>query len=274
MSRENLHLWELVDETDPSYTKSAEFDGRKSTTITGTYFVKRATELFGPIGQGWGYEIREDRYDSGAPVVFNGQPAGNEIMHTIKLDLWYKGDGGEIHTVSHYGHTPYVRMTTYGLKTDFDAPKKSLTDAIKKCLSMLGFSADVFLGEFDNPEYVEARRTEEEIRKADDQDVELAKKRAEFGHWCEDQIKAYKLIPNPAALKTVHKANLKKAANQSRMLNLNQDKIMERVESAYKARLDELLPEIDLVCKDCGTAGKGKEGSDCPECQGKRSPAK
>ncbi|MFK8333452.1 hypothetical protein M2D63_026040, partial [Pseudomonas sp. BJa5] len=41
--------------------------------------------------------------------------------------------------------------------TDGEAPKKSLTDAINNSLSMLGFRADVFLGIFDDRDYVQQR---------------------------------------------------------------------------------------------------------------------
>ena len=56
---------------------------------------------------------------------------------------------------------------------DTEAPKKSLMDAIKKSLSMLGFAHDVFLGEWDDPSYVAVRTAESEINKADDKEEAL-----------------------------------------------------------------------------------------------------
>ncbi|WP_434771820.1 hypothetical protein [Pseudomonas entomophila] len=52
------------------------------------------------------------------------------------------------------------------MTTDGEAPKKSLTDAIKKALSMLSFSADVFLGLFDDNAYVQQRQEETAIEVA------------------------------------------------------------------------------------------------------------
>lgn len=42
---------------------------------------------------------------------------------------------------------------------DEDAFKKAMTDALTKGLSHLGFSADVYLGKFDDSRYVEEQRT-------------------------------------------------------------------------------------------------------------------
>lgn len=272
MSDKNLSIWKQVDETAPGYTKASELNGRIVTSINGTYMVKRATEIFGPIGKGWGYEITEERFDQGGPIIHNGNVLGNSIMHTIKLTLWYLDDEGERREVSHFGHTPYVLGTHYGAMTDFDAPKKSLTDAIKKCLSMLGFSADVYLGLFDDQTYVEAARVKESVKKADDADAELIKQRQEFGEWAEGELKAYGQIPNKAALRTVHQGHLKKIARQCQVLGIDQEKAKKPFVDAFQARMDEIAPDVDLVCADCGVVGKGKPDSKCPECGGKRSP--
>ena len=40
-------------------------------------------------------------------------------------------------------------------KPDTDCMKKATTDGLTKCLTYLGFNADVFLGKFDDNKYVE-----------------------------------------------------------------------------------------------------------------------
>jgi recombination DNA repair RAD52 pathway protein len=46
------------------------------------------------------------------------------------------------------------------MEADEDAPKKAMTDALTKGLSHLGFSADVFLGLFDDNRYVQKMQKE------------------------------------------------------------------------------------------------------------------
>lgn len=269
----NLDLWKSVEETAPGYTKTGDLDGRKVTSINGTYMVKRATEAFGPIGQGWGYEIEDESFQPGAPITKDGAVIGNAIMHTLKVRLWYMR-GDKKCEVVHFGHTPYIRGTHYGAMTDFDAPKKSLTDAIKKCLSMIGFSADVFLGLYDDTNYVEAAKVKESVRNADDAEEEMTKARTEFSEWLKRETDTYAKVPSPAPLRLMYQGHLRKAQRQCAVLGVDFEKVKARIDEAYNAQLDKLIPDVELVCHECGATGKGKPDSKCPDCgHAKRSPA-
>jgi len=94
------------------------------------------------------------------------------------VKLWYILDGkrGEI---EQFGATTYVGKNKYGPFTDEEAKKKTLTDAISKCLSWLGFSADVHLGRYDDNKYVNDLRKEfaEEKSKASEEQLQ-AKRQA------------------------------------------------------------------------------------------------
>tara|TARA_R100000700_G_scaffold41283_1_gene61322 strand:- start:26092 stop:26946 length:855 start_codon:yes stop_codon:yes gene_type:complete len=269
----NLELWKSVEETAPGYTKTGDLDGRKVTSINGTYMVKRATEAFGPVGLGWGYEIEDEQFQPGAPITKDGAVIGNAIMHTLKVRLWYM-HGDKKCSVVHYGHTPYIRGTHYGAMTDFDAPKKSLTDAIKKCLSMIGFSADVFLGLYDDTNYVEAAKVKESVRNADDAEEEMTKARTEFSEWLKRETDTYAKVPSPAPLRLMYQGHLRKAQRQCAVLGVDFEKVKARIDEAYNAQLDKLIPDVELVCHECGTTGTGKPDSKCPDCgHAKRSPA-
>lgn len=246
MTTQNMQIWNLVKETAASATKAAKVDGQQITSINGTYMVQRATEVFGPIGKGWGYEIIEERFDDAGPVYAkNGDGAqeiiGNHRIHTLRLRLWYL-DGGERCTVEHYGHTPFTYRSKWGLSVDENAPKKSLTDALKKCLSMLGFSADVFLGEWDDREYVAAAHTKDAIRKAEDKDQTYIAEKQKLIDWCEKEIKAYAMIPNRAALKGVYQGHCRHIERQCQALGLNRDGYLNRFREEYE-RTDASLAE-------------------------------
>jgi len=154
----NLKLWDQVSATDPAYTRGFNSsDGFNGTAVNPIYNIKKATECFGPLGIGWGYDVIDERYINGAPLGFDGDGNmwGTVIVHVLRISLWYMLDGkrGEC---THYGQTTFVGKGTHGIYTDEDAPKKSLTDALGKCLSQLGFSADVYLGLYDDSKYVES----------------------------------------------------------------------------------------------------------------------
>ena len=65
----------------------------------------------------------------------------------IKVTLWH---GSRDNTIEQYGQKHLGRDD----RPDEDAYKKCVTDGITKCLSYLGFNADVFLGKFDDNKYV------------------------------------------------------------------------------------------------------------------------
>ena len=128
----NMELWRSVEVTDPAMTKRVNQRGG-FTSIGAHYQVMRATETFGPVGTGWGY-------DCGAPI-FHGD------FVIIPVTVWYRDRANTFGPV--YGCAEFI-----GKRPDHDAPKKAMTDALTKALSHLGFNADVFLGKFDDNKYV------------------------------------------------------------------------------------------------------------------------
>lgn len=147
-AQDNLRIWKIAEVTDPRHTKEVSF-GRKMTSIDSYYQIKRATEAFGPWGQGWGYVIEED--------VLN---VGPMPMAKVKMIFWYMDEDGERVQCS-----PIIAMNRLALGekgADEEAFKKATTDALTKSLSYLGFSADVFMGLFDDSKYVNQIRKQHE----------------------------------------------------------------------------------------------------------------
>ncbi|WP_337058191.1 hypothetical protein [Pseudomonas sp. USHLN015] len=231
----NLALWESVQTTDKKFTKEAQLDGRTVTSINGTYMAKRATEEFGPIGKGWGFDILVDRLDQGAPILGkDGAVIAHELMHTIQLKLWYVR-AGKRNSVTHYGHTPFVRKSQYGAYTDFDAPKKSLTDAMKKCLSLIGFSADVHLGMFDDQTYLEGLELKKRLEDAGDPESAMDEAKEDFKAWLRSQLEALKTAPNVRALNLMRKQIAEKARAKA---------VVVKFDPAYiEARIDEVADD-------------------------------
>ncbi|MBN3988697.1 hypothetical protein ACMFFK_09635 [Serratia marcescens] len=191
---DNLGIWNRVYKTDTKFTKAFSNNGG-GTSINGTYMVMQATKVFGPQGINWGVEIIEERFDNGAPImrsvkqqdgsfiqenIPNG--AGGylcEVNHTVKIRLWYK-HGGKTGDVIAYGCTPYVYKSKNGPLSDGEAPKKSLTDATKKALSQLGFSADVFLGLYDDLTYRQENDAEFALKNASEKAEGVTRMREEL----------------------------------------------------------------------------------------------
>ncbi len=162
IEEEALALWNEVEATPGTYTKQSSVDGHKQTAINAHYMVKRATELFGPIGYGWGWDDVDEGFDEGEPQVIkdaNGEPqVVRPRWHWYRVRVWYRvgtPDGDQIARLpTSRGITRERYVTSKGqVYIDTEARKKSETDAVKRGLSRLGIAADVYLGLFDDQDY-------------------------------------------------------------------------------------------------------------------------
>ncbi|WP_324028622.1 exodeoxyribonuclease VIII [Pantoea sp. JZ2] len=193
---DNMKIWRSVMRTDPRFTKDLAGAGFEGTSINAEYMIMRATEIFGPIGTGWGFEVLEDRMLPGAPMseaIYEDKKfIGNRLLrdgdgtliteqnHSIKIAFWYLRDDGVAERFEAYGATKYLYKTKHGITCDGEAQKKSLTDAIKKALSLLGFSADVWLGLYDQAEYKQENATEFAIKNASEKAEDVSRLRNEL----------------------------------------------------------------------------------------------
>ena len=202
--KNNMHIWSQVCFTDPKHTKAVEF-GRKFTSIDAHYQVMRATEVFGPVGDGWTYHCDY------------GQDVAGSITYVWCNMTIYWGESVPIADSPGWNNQNFsnafgpIRCTCPMLdskgRLDKDAPKKAMTDCLTKGLSHLGFNADVFLGRFDDNAYVSMMRDkfQEEVPKIIGQYhketslEQLQKINATFG-------------PQMAEIKSTHANHITKAA--------------------------------------------------------------
>jgi len=155
-----MKVWDQVETTDPDMTERVNFGAFKFTTIDAMYQIRRATEVFGPCGLAWG--IRDSKFEM--LVIDPSDPHYNLLCYTAQL--WYVLDGQE-GSLDIAADIELFENTKNGWKRVNDPMKKVRTDALTKGLSWMGFSADVFMGRFDDAKYVQRLQQEkraEQIR--------------------------------------------------------------------------------------------------------------
>lgn len=145
-----MELWNAVCKTDPAHTKPIKGKGYSGTSPRPHWVFQQATRVFGPCGIGWGFETLKDE------IVDVGK---GQKVHIARVKVWYiyEGQRGE---VEHYGGTKLCWESDKGLVVDDDAPKKSITDALIKALSLVGFAGDIFLGQYEDCKYLASVREE------------------------------------------------------------------------------------------------------------------
>ncbi|AFH95542.1 hypothetical protein ACU7RR_000867 [Providencia stuartii] len=265
----NMYIWQQVQRTDPRFTKPLTGVGYTGTSINGTYMVMRATEIFGPLGTGWNYEVLESEFIDGMPLSEPIYDEKNKYIgarylrdadgslfceqhHSIKILLWYIIEGEVRGEIISYGATKFRYKSNNGLVTDIEVYKKSLTDAIKKGLSMLGFSADVFLGMHDNPEYVASNKLEYEIKAATDSAEDVTRVRKELDEKFTKHTETMRSAVTQNELRGI-------ASTLTREISTHIKLAQDRGDKEYAKYLSGRLRRLNEIEKECIDLFKQKE---------------
>lgn len=179
---DNMNLWNRVSKTDPDAVKPITGKQYSGNSPKPYYIVRRLTEEFGPCGIGWGFTILNERME---------RLSETDVLHVAVVRFWFK-QGEQRGELEQIGQTKAVyEKSKGGLMVDEDAPKKSVTDALVKCASYLGFAGDIFSGRWDDSKYVAELRREFDPQRAE---------------WIKTQIEAIKNAKTSGELKKIMQA--------------------------------------------------------------------
>lgn len=138
----NLDHWNKFADIDPKFTKPITGKAYKGTSPNPQYVIRCLTEMFGPVGQGFGWDV----------VAEDFTPLGDEVLHWCRIRFWHTDRANAFDA---YGQTKaLMKLKSGGTMSDEDAPKKSLTDAIIKAASQVGVASNIFLGRWDDQKHV------------------------------------------------------------------------------------------------------------------------
>lgn len=141
---DNLAIWNALATTDPRHTKGFKRAGGFSgTAIKPIWTIKMLTDLFGPIGVGWG---------TGKPAFDVVHATEGEVAVYCTVECWHTAPENTFYGV---GGDKAVGKNKYGLTVDDEAFKKAFTDAVGNAFKFLGVGADVHMGLFDDNKYVQ-----------------------------------------------------------------------------------------------------------------------
>lgn len=224
---DNLKIWEKVDKTDVEHTKFVNQRGGY-TSIDATYQALKATEMFGPYGKGWGLKS----------IDYNYSMLEATKMVMCSAVFFYTLDGKEYSFPIHNAINPMM-----GAKPDEDFCKKLETNTISKALSRLGFSADIFMGKFDDQEYVAQLKTEQEIEKAENRDAEIQQKRQDTIDYVSRHAESIKSSKNAHETKQIAKAAIRHLEMQKQIPSIKD--ICERGVASIARESEAKLKELE-----------------------------
>ena len=157
-------LWNSVFTTDPKAVKPITGKDYQGNSPKPFWLIERATEVFGPVGIGWGVTVKSERFE---------RMSETDVLHVAVVSVWYVWEGKRSETFEQMGGTKAAYKTADKpnkpgrLMVDEDAGKKSVTDGMVKCLSMIGFAGDIFSGRWDDSKYVAQANAEYRAKEAE-----------------------------------------------------------------------------------------------------------
>ena len=141
----NMRIWEQVKRPDKSVLKKIEAGRlRGFTDINPQWRFQIMTEVFGPCGGNWRYEIVDILFEPGS----DGQ-----VSCIARVEVsWREGEEWSF-PVPGVGASMYIVNEKNGPRTNDEAPKMAVTDALSVAFKALGVAADVYLRLFDGSKY-------------------------------------------------------------------------------------------------------------------------
>ena len=129
---ENMTLWDKMTPVEDQYkTTTYTYNGKALTSVKAYEAMRRMTQIFGPMGYGWGANVLENLKQG--------------VTFQMRINLWYKPHFvnssipiSEVAYVEAWGGTEYN-------DADWDMAKKAMTNAISKAISFLGFASGIYL---------------------------------------------------------------------------------------------------------------------------------
>jgi len=146
MEKDNLKIWNQVSRPPKSALKTIGGGRLKGMTdINPQWRYKKMTEMFGPCGIGWKYELVDKQLES----VKNG-----EIIIFVTVNLYIRQSATKwSEPIPGTGGSKLVSKENRGMYANDEAMKMAITDALGTAMKMLGVAAEIYEGNYDGSKY-------------------------------------------------------------------------------------------------------------------------
>ena len=149
---DKMAIWQSLEKTPKEAQKEISAGRLKGfTDINPMWRLKMLTEVFGPCGIGWKYDIVSTNVITGA---------NDELAAFVDIRLYYKQDGEWSDGVPGLGGSMFVAKEKNGMHTSDECFKMALSDAIGTACKALGMSADIYFSK-DKTKYTATQEATE-----------------------------------------------------------------------------------------------------------------
>ena len=143
------------------------------TDVNPQWRYKAMHDVFGPVGEGWKYQIEN---------IWTEPGLDGQVFMFARVMVWVKSNGGWSDPIPGIGGSMLLEKDKNGIHHNDESPKMAVTDALSVALKMLGVAADIYAGRWDGTKYKDdeqkphksvAKETADKMAEAGD--VRLAK---------------------------------------------------------------------------------------------------
>jgi len=144
----NLDLWNKVKQPPKEALRRIEAGRLKGKTdISPQWRYQVMTELFGPCGIGWKYDIIR---------LWNEPASDGQVFAFAEINLYTRDplnlDWSD--PIPGTGGSMLIAQEKNGLHSSDEGYKMAVTDALSVAMKMLGIAADVYAGKWDGSKYL------------------------------------------------------------------------------------------------------------------------
>lgn len=192
---DNMEIYEKVREVPEDAKKTIGGGKLKGfTDINPMWRIKTLTQLFGPCGFGWYFNIVEHWIDEGA----------DEITANVIIELFVKYEGEWSKPIAGIGGAKLVASEKNGKATSDECFKMATTDAISVACKSLGIGANVYWNK-DATKYTKEEAEEKKEEKKDDfgKQVISTTKAVALKKRCEDEGVSVQELCNKYTVKDI-----------------------------------------------------------------------
>jgi len=142
----NMRIWNEVKQPPPEALKQIGGGRLKGMTdVKPQWRFKAMTELFGPCGVGWKYEVVN---------MQTMECANGEIPLFVDVFLYFKEEKGDWSSpIPGSGGSMLVANESKGPYVSDEAYKMAVTDALSTAMKYIGVAADIYAGLWDGTKY-------------------------------------------------------------------------------------------------------------------------
>lgn len=141
-----MEIWTRFDKPPLKALKTIQAGRLKGKSdINPVWRYKAMTDVFGPCGVGWRYEIDK---------LWNEPCANGEMFAFALISLYVKVDEQWSEAIPANGGAKMITEEARGLHYNDEGYKMAITDALSTAMNRLGVAAEIYMGNFDGSKYI------------------------------------------------------------------------------------------------------------------------